>query len=203
MEDSKQKAKNFLETVLRYFEGDLESYEQYLTYMHESPKINQQRKGSMNHIKNTPSPTPNLVTSSTHTFNLTIPITLSIFAVADVYGKLYREYNGTKITGNLKFFFKSIPELTDKDTNKLLDSYRNGLVHHYLPKSNFKISYMPSLESTRLFYLENDYEVLCVKNLSTLVLKIAKHLNNSNKPINANNFKNLNTGIYEKEKNKQ
>lgn len=90
-------------------------------------------------------------------FNLTIPITLSLFAVADVVGYLVRKDGSpTSTYENLKEFFNlasSESLLFEEEYKELLNKFRHGMTHGYFPKLLGRVHYETKNKDRSLFFL--------------------------------------------------
>lgn len=109
---------------------------------------------------------------------LTIPIALSVFAVADVLGYLSREEidaKETDTTENLKAIFKGLDVLNGKKfVEKFINVYRHGIIHSYFPKHKLEIAYFSYDPIDKLFIEKNGGFYL---NLKCLINHLKKSLN--------------------------
>lgn len=99
---------------------------------------------------------------------LTIPITLSLFGVADILGYLSRNEiyaKETDTTDNLKEIFKGLDGLKGKNLERFINVYRHGMVHSFFPKYKLEIAYFSKDPDDKLFIKTNDGFYLNVKCL--------------------------------------
>lgn len=119
---------------------------------------------------------------------LTIPNTAVLFATIDILGFLTRMgKNYTNTTDNYTEFF-SYPKtrLNTDELPVLLNIYRHGMTHNYLPKLNMEVSYHSSNPVGKLFFkrLENRL-VLNVNELEKLVVeRLNEIINDSSLYVN-------------------
>lgn len=119
-------------------------------------------------------------------FNLTIPITLMLFAVVDVVGYLVREEGRhTDTRGNFEAFLnftKSSLSLSEVDNDLLfkkdllLKRFRHGIVHGCFPKLWRGVSYRSTNKSKPLFFQCKGYETLNVNRLKDIVIATFDHI---------------------------
>jgi hypothetical protein len=110
----------------------------------------------------------------------TIPNTATLFATIDVLGFLTRTGSDYKSTfKNFKEFFAySSTTIDQAELAVLINVYRHGMTHNYLPKLNMEISYHSSNPTGKLFFKNklgdlvlnvNRLEVLVVNRLSEII----------------------------------
>lgn len=107
-------------------------------------------------------------------FRLTIPITLTLFAVVDCVGYLAgSNTNPLRTNENFKEFFKqSDPPLTDNESEFLNQVFRQGLTHIYFPKLGLGISYHSSNPAGKLLFKNGQGNlILNVNQLEVIVIK--------------------------------
>ena len=107
-------------------------------------------------------------------FRLTIPITLTLFAVVDCTGYLSgNNDNPLRTNENFKEFFKqSIPPLDESDSSFLNHIFRQGLTHIYFPKLSVGISYHSTNPTEKLFFRNGKgVLILNVNRLEEIVTK--------------------------------
>ena len=124
-------------------------------------------------------------------FRITLPITLSMFAVIDIVGWLVGTYerNGKRdvyTNENYESFFKyhalnyrNSIKVNDKEIELLNCLFRQGAVHRYFPKERLGVTYHSTNESKPLFIIEKDSNIdlsLNVNRLYKIVSEVLNHL---------------------------
>jgi len=106
-------------------------------------------------------------------FRLTIPITLSLFAVIDCLGFLAGSNDDSRKTNkNFREFFKKSPIFVKESECDFINQvFRQGLSHVYFPKLNLGVSYHSKNPKERLiFKTDRSFLVLNVNRLEEIVL---------------------------------
>jgi hypothetical protein len=107
-------------------------------------------------------------------YRLTIPVTLSLFAIIDSVGFLSgANLKPSDTEKNFKEFFKQSPiSVPIKDVKLINYVFRQGLSHIYFPKLNLGISYHSTNPSGKLIFKAiNGHLTLNVNVLETIVIK--------------------------------
>jgi len=116
-------------------------------------------------------------TNSPEYYRLTIPITLTLFAVVDYLGYLSGANDDPlKTNKNFKEFFKqSSIAVSEKESEMLNWLFRQGLTHVYFPKLGLGISYHSKNPAGKLLFRTSASQlVLNVNRLEEIVLSTFK-----------------------------
>lgn len=165
-----------------YIRGDLEVFHKICKEV-ESKEI--QLSSSNSEVSSSDSPDiSSFRTTTTQTtrsptdngklYRLTIPVTLSLFAVIDFVGFLSGENSNPNNTEkNFKEFFKQSPtSISDKNVELINFVFRQGLSHIYFPKLNLGISYHSKNPLEKLIFNDDrDVLTLNVNMLEKVVLQ--------------------------------
>jgi hypothetical protein len=189
----------YLEYLEHYLSGDLDKFHNICDdaeIMENLPIVTVSNTGSMSpgkHITASSSSitsegakAPNENSSASYVpsskrqdfFRLTIPTTLTLFAVVDFVGYLSGANNDfTNTNKNFKEFFKqSAISVSDADSEFLNWLFRQGLTHLYFPKLGLSISYHSKNPVEKLFFKNNGNLVLNVKRLEAIVMGTFKSI---------------------------
>lgn len=168
----------FLEEALKYMQGDTDRLDLFLS-------DNPEKK---------PSPTSALGSQgkaefeyryySIEDFKLTIPIGISLFSLAELFGYMIRESAKPKETGgsikNFEKFF-TLGRIEEVEIKILWNVFRNGMAHNFFSKLNTSIDY--NTQEEKLFYKDKDEKLtLNVHKLKVITLHIADYIINKKYP---------------------
>lgn len=174
---------NYLKQVSLYLNGDLNTFKRISkeieTKEYETPG---EFKNITEYNTTIQFPTPTIMPDyNSHSesrsipepteFKLTVPMTTSLFSVADLLGYLLGNSNNClKTNENLHFFFKhKLLSLNENEVKILISLYRNGLAHVYFPKSGLGISYHSLNPVDQLFIRNSNTHIL---NVNVLIDKV-------------------------------
>ena len=103
-------------------------------------------------------------------YRLTIPITTTLFAVADVLGFLLSDNHYRETSKNLELFFtkKPILGLGNNSIPDFINLIRNGIVHSYFPKYIMPIQFH-TYEIRNSLFVKNDKYNLIELNVNYLI----------------------------------
>ncbi len=103
----------------------------------------------------------------------TVPNSAALFAIIDLLGFLTRTGNdyGSTSENFTTFFSHSSTTLPEYQLPVLINVYRHGIAHNYLPKLNVLVSYHSSNPDDKLFFKDNGGRlVLNVNRMERLVV---------------------------------